>query len=131
MSADVRMKLLQITSVCVGFLCFLTLTLLDQKEPNTWTVPWEILLGRPIVSDCGGETYSTAEFIEFRLYPLSIKHPAYIKDTYNFIEIVKILSVPSDFLFFTIDVESLYTNIDISALGTVRRFFQMYPDDSR
>ena len=103
-----------------------------HKEPNTWTVPWEIPPGRPIVSDCGSETYGTAEFIEFYLYPLSIKHPAYIKDTYHFIEIVQNLSLPSEFLFFTIDVESLYTNIDIlSGLATVRRFFQRYPDESR
>ena len=35
-----------------------------HKKPNTWTVPWEIPPGRPIVSDCGSEIYGTAEFIE-------------------------------------------------------------------
>lgn len=103
-----------------------------HKDPESWTVPGEIPPGRPIVSDCGSDTYGTAEYIDHFLYPLSIKHPAYIKDTYHFIELVRNLSVPLDSLFFTIDVESLYTNIDIPAgLATVRRFFQKFPDMER
>lgn len=95
-------------------------------------VPWEIPTGRPIVSDCGSETYATAEYIDHYLYPLFIKHPGYIKDTHHFIELDKDLSVPLESLFFTIDVESLYTNIDIPAgLATVRRFFQKFPDRKR
>lgn len=103
-----------------------------HKDPETWTVPWEIPPGRPIVSDCGSETYATAEYIDHYLYPLSIKHPGCIKDTYQFIELVIKLSVPLNSLFFTIDVESLYTNIDIPAgLATVRRFFQKFPARKR
>lgn len=103
-----------------------------HKDPETWTVPWEIPPGRPIVSDCGSETYATADYIDHYLYPLFIKRPGYIKDTYHIIELVKDLSVPLDSLFFTIDVESLYTNIDIPAgLATVKRFFQKFPDRKR
>lgn len=103
-----------------------------HKDPGSWTVPGEIPPGRPIVSDCGSETYGTAEYIDHFLYPLSIKHPAYIKDTYHFIELVRNLLVPLDSLFFTIDVESLYTNINIPAgLAMVRGFFQKFPDTER
>lgn len=56
----------------------------------------------------------------------------YIKATHHFIELDKDLSVLLESLFFTIDVESLYTNIDIPAgLATVRRFFQKFPDRKR
>uniref|UniRef100_A0A3Q2TDN1 Uncharacterized protein n=1 Tax=Fundulus heteroclitus TaxID=8078 RepID=A0A3Q2TDN1_FUNHE len=41
---------------------------------QTWCKPFQIPLGRPIVSDCGRETYVTAEYIDYYLNPLSIKH---------------------------------------------------------
>lgn len=35
-----------------------------HKRPHTWSVPFEMPPGRPILSDCGSETYAMAEFIE-------------------------------------------------------------------
>lgn len=72
-----------------------------HKDPKTWTVPFEVPPGRPIVSDCGSETYFTAEYLDYYLNPISVKHPAYVKDTYYFIEIVKSLRIPPEFYFFT------------------------------
>ena len=83
-----------------------------HKDPEKWTVPFKIPPGRPIVSDCGSETYQTEEFIDHFLNPLSIKHPSYIKDTYHFIGIIKQLKIPLNSFFFTIDIDSLYTNIE-------------------
>ncbi|PWA28401.1 hypothetical protein CCH79_00015972, partial [Gambusia affinis] len=57
-----------------------------HKEPEKWSKPHEIHPGRPIVSNCGSETYYTAEFIDHHLHPLSIRHQSYIKDTYDFIK---------------------------------------------
>lgn len=103
-----------------------------HKEPAKWTVPFEIPAGRPIVSDCGSETYYTAEFIDYYLNPLSTKHPAYVKDTYHFTELVKKLKIPATAFFFSMDVDSLYTNIDIdSGLASVKKIFLKYPDPKR
>lgn len=103
-----------------------------HKNPEKWTVPFQIPPGRPIVSDCDSDTYRTAEFIDFYLNPLSVRHPAYIRDTYHFIDIVKNLQIPPDSLFFSMDVVSLYTNIDThSGLCAVRKVFQKYPDSKR
>lgn len=103
-----------------------------HKEPEKWSVPFEIPAGRPIVSDCGSETYYTAEFIDYFLNPLSSKHPAYVKDTYHFIELVKTLRVPVTSFFFSLDVDSLYTNIDIdSGIDSVKKIFLQYPDPKR
>lgn len=49
------------------------------------------------------------------LNPPSVRHPSYVKETYNFVEIVKNLVLPSYCYFFSMDVVSLYTNIDIDA----------------
>lgn len=103
-----------------------------HKDPAKWTIPFELPPGRPIVSDCGSETYFTAEYLDFYLNPLSLKHPAYVRDTYHFIEIVKSLRIPSEFYFFSMDVESLYTNIPIQAgITSVKKVFEKFPDAKR
>lgn len=103
-----------------------------HKNPEQWTVPFRIPPGRPIVSDCGSETYQTAEYIDYFLNPLSVKHPSYVKDTYHFIGMIKNLKVPRNSLFFTIDIDSLYTNIDTKAgLTAVKNIFQKYPQQDR
>lgn len=103
-----------------------------HKDPETWPVPFEIPPGRPIVSDCGSETYQTAEFIDYYLQPLSVLQPSYVKDTYHFIDLVKKLKIPQNSLFFSIDVDNLYTNIDIRAgLATVKKIFEKYPKPKR
>lgn len=103
-----------------------------HKEPEKWTVPFEIPPGRPIVSDCSSETYRTAEFVDYFLNPLSLKHSSYVKDTYHFIQIVKGLKLPSNCMLFSIDIDSLYTNIDTPAgLSAVQKIFKKYPDSKR
>lgn len=103
-----------------------------HKEPSKWTIPNEIPPGRPIVSDCGSETYQTAEYIDYFLNPLSIIHPSYIKDTYHFIDIIKQLKIPNNSWFFSMDVDSLYTNIDIkSGLEVIKKTFEKHPNPER
>lgn len=103
-----------------------------HKEPSKWSRPYVIPPGRPIVSDCSSETYYTAEYLDFYLNPLSIKHPSYLKDTYDFIGKIRSLSIPLNSFLFTMDIDSLYTNIDISeGIQAVKNIFIKYPDSKR
>lgn len=103
-----------------------------HKEPAKWSWPYQIPPGRPIVSDCGSETYHTAEYIDRFLTPLSIKHASYVKDTYHFLEVSQGITLPRSFFLFTMDIDSLYTNIDIpSGLTAVAEIFKKYPDPKR
>lgn len=103
-----------------------------HKEKSKWSKPYEIPPGRPIVSDCGSETYCTAEFLDFHLNPLSTRHPSYIKDTYDFVQKIKALEIPEEAILFTMDIDSLYTNIDIQeGITAIKNIFQKYPDTSR
>lgn len=103
-----------------------------HKDPEKWTVPHRIPPGRPIVSDCGSETYGTAAYLDFFLNPLSMRHPAFVKDTGHFLDLVRSLRVPASSFFFSMDVDNLYTNIPIEAgIGCVRRIFEQYPDPKR
>lgn len=103
-----------------------------HKEPSKWSKPHEIPPGRPIVSDCSSETYHTAEYIDHYLYPLSIIHTSYIKDTYDFIEKVQQITLPEEFILFTMDVDSLYTNINIDeGIQAIKNIFSRHPDIRR
>lgn len=103
-----------------------------HKDPSKWSKPFEIPPGRPIVSDCNSETYRSAEFIDFYLNPLAKKHTSYIKDTYDFIEKIKDLFIPTNSTLFTIDVDSLYTNIDIAeGIQAVRDILFKFRDIKR
>ena len=102
-----------------------------HKDPSFWTVPNKVPPGRPIVSDCGSETYYTAEYLDYFLNPLSTLHPSYVKDTYHFVNIIKNLVVPSDCFLFTMDVKSLNTNIPIYAGINCKKIFYKLPDPKR
>lgn len=103
-----------------------------HKNPDTWTVPGEIPPGRPIVSDCSSESYGVAEYIDHYLTPLAQQHPSYIKDTYHFTRIVNSLNIPPNAILFTMDVESLYTNIETDrGIQAVKNILQRNPDPER
>ncbi|KAL2090455.1 hypothetical protein ACEWY4_012718 [Coilia grayii] len=103
-----------------------------HKDPESWPVPHTIPAGRPIVSDCDSESYQVAKFIDCYLNPLSQRHDSYVKDTYDFIAKVRGREVSKDTLIFTMDVSSLYTNIDIDlGMRAVEGAFRRFPDAAR
>ncbi|HNI11121.1 MAG TPA: hypothetical protein PLL93_08260 [bacterium] len=88
--------------------------------------------GRPIVSDCGSETYNICSFIDFFLQPLSVQHPSYLKDTYDFVEKIRFKPIPPTAFLVTGDVTSLYTNMDIDrSIAVVKQVFAENPDPTR
>ncbi|XDV25687.1 hypothetical protein PO909_029562 [Leuciscus waleckii] len=102
-----------------------------HKPKKKWLNPF-MPPGRPIVSDCGSESHRIAELIDFYLNPLSTRHSSYVRDTYDFLDKVKSLKVPPGAILFSLDVESLYTNIETPlGLKAVRDWFSRYPDASR
>ena len=103
-----------------------------HKAPEGWTVPFKVPMGRPIVSDCGSESCRIAEFIDYHINPLSQKHASYVKDTYDFVNKLSTVRAPPEAFLFSIDISSLYTNIDTElGLQAVRKAFDTYPDSSR
>ena len=82
-----------------------------HKAMEKWSVENKMPPGRPIVSDCGSDSYKWSELIDFYLKPLSNIHPSYIKDTDDFLDKIRDLEISKDALLVTFDVESLYTNI--------------------
>ena len=103
-----------------------------HKDPATWTIPFEVPPGRPIVSDCNSSTYHISRYIDSFLGPLSTQHPSYLKDTYHFIQIIRSMAVPPSSFLFTIDINNLYTNINTQiGLHTIRNIFNNKPDPNR
>ena len=88
--------------------------------------------GRPIISDCDSESYKVAEYIDNFLLEVSQKHQSYTKDTYDFLSKLRSANVQPYALLITLDVESMYTNIDNEqGLEAVRNIFQAKPSPRR
>ena len=103
-----------------------------HKERDKWSENGKIPPGRPIVSDCGSDTYRLSEYIDHFLYPLATTHDSYIRDTPDFLEKVSNVKTNPDSLLITLDVDSLYTNIDnLDGLKAVDEAFQNNPNDNR
>ena len=103
-----------------------------HKDRPTWSGSPQIPPGRPIVSDCESDTYRISEYVDHFLYPIASKHPSYIKDTPDFLEKLSSVTPDPQSLLITLDVESLYTNIDNKAgLQAVRQAFLNNPDMDR
>jgi hypothetical protein len=70
--------------------------------------------------------------VDYFLTPLSFLHPAYVKDTYDFIDKIYNIQVDTNALLITMDVESLYTNIDNKdGIRAVEEIFKLHPDPLR
>ena len=83
-----------------------------HKPSDSWTIPGKMPPGRPIVSDCNSVSKNVAGYVDSFLKPYAIGHPSYIKDTYDFVDKISNLFIPDDCFLATLDVESMYTNID-------------------
>ena len=80
----------------------------------------------------GSESYRISEYIDSFLAPLAAKHSSYLRDTTDFLEKIRHIKLPSNSFLATLDVESMYTNIDIKdGLKAVFNSFKANPNPSR
>ena len=102
-----------------------------HKPQTSWTIPNKLPPGRPIVSDCNSESEKIAEFIDDFIKVKATQHPSYVKDTYDFLDKVKDITIPPNSFLVTLDVESMYTNINHdSGLAAIRETFSDTPNQS-
>jgi GIY-YIG catalytic domain len=102
-----------------------------HKAPSKWPQP-NMPEGRPIVSDCGSESYRVSDYINYFLRPISTRHRSYIKDTYDFVSKVRHKNIPKGAFLVTGDVTALYTNMDIErTLAVTRRALIAHPQPDR
>ena len=97
-----------------------------------WPGEGKIPPGRPIIADCGGESYASAEYIDHFLAPLAKQHKSYLKDTNDYINKIAGIKAKEGTFIATIDVDSLYTNIDnTNGLEAVKQIFDKHSDPER
>jgi hypothetical protein len=103
-----------------------------HKPVCKWPQPGRMPEGRPIVSDTNSESYRISKYIDYFIRPISIKHSAYLKDTYDFISKVRDRSIPTGCILVTGDVSALYTNMETSrTIRVVKEAMEKYPNDRR
>ena len=87
-----------------------------SRTPKFYMLPKlhkEGMPGRPVVSSISSPTEKISAFVDEFLRPMAQNHPSYIKDTTHFLEkINQVGKVSNDTYMVTLDVKSLYTNID-------------------
>jgi len=75
--------------------------------------------------DCGSNSSIIPKYIDHCMNPLSKLHTSYLKDTYQFVNNLK---VPSH-SFSPLNIESLYTNIETHlCLIAIKDIFNKHPD---
>jgi hypothetical protein len=103
-----------------------------HKPRCKWPQPDVMPEGRPIVSDCGSESYRVSQYIDSFVRPISIQHPSYIKDTYDFVSKIRNQRIPKNALLVTGDVSSLYTNMNIDRiLSATQAALRKHPSPGR
>ena len=100
-----------------------------HKDRKVWPGQGKVPPDRPIIADCGSESYASAEYIDHFLAPLAKHHKSYLKDTKDLINKIAEIKAKEGAFIATIDVDSLYTNIDITnGLEAVKQIFNKNPD---
>ena len=76
--------------------------------------------GRPVISSVNNHTEKISAYVDEFLRPIAEQLPSYIRNTTDFIQRIKVLGRrPVECYLVTLDVSSLYTNIDIDEGLTV------------
>jgi len=102
-----------------------------HKPREKWPQP-DMPEGRPIVSDYGSESYNVSKYIDSWIRPISIRHPSYLKDTYDFVSKIRGQKIPKNALLVTGDVSALYTNMHIDrTLQVTKSALAKYRDPQR
>lgn len=103
-----------------------------HKDKNKWSIPDRMPEGRPIVSDVESESYRVSQMLDHFLTPLAVKHPTYLKNTYDFVNKIRNQVVEADCFIITGDVSALYTNMQhVRTVTCVKEIFKTYPDPTR
>ena len=103
-----------------------------HKAVEKWPFKDKMPPGRPIISDCSSESYKVAEYIDHFLQDISQKHSSYVKDTSDFLSKLRNVKVKPETLLITLDVESMYTNIDNdNGLKAIKNAFLANPNPRR
>ena len=81
--------------------------LLPKIHKRLNTVP-----GRPVISNCSYYTENISAFLDFHLQPLTQAVPCYIKDTNDFLNMLRSLpKLPDNIILCTIVAVALYPNV--------------------
>nr|XP_055053666.1 uncharacterized protein LOC129438772 isoform X1 [Misgurnus anguillicaudatus] len=84
----------------------------------------DIPMGRPIVAAIGSLTENISAFVDYFLQPLVINLPSYVKDSMDFLKLLKSIELTDEpCLLVTMDIESLYTNVPFEGGLRASEFF--------
>ena len=84
------------------------------------------------MSGCNSESAAVEHFIDFHLQPIATSIPSFIRDSFHFKSLLNDLHINDSDILFTLDVESLYSNIPIQqGLTSVKKALSEHPSKGR
>ena len=105
--------------------------LLPKVHKDDWPDE-EMPPGRPIVSDVGSVSRSCASLVEHFLSPIVQASPSYLRDSQHLLAILQDVSLSSESIFFTMDVNNLYNNVPIEeGIRAVSEAFLVHKNPQR
>ena len=110
-------------------------TFLEDFDIPKFYIIWKIhknpIVGRPIVASCRWLTTAASIFVGEYLKEFIKEFDTILEGTSSIIKIMETQTFPKNCILFTLDAESLYTNIPTegyhSALMAIRRLFVVFP----
>ena len=103
-----------------------------HKAPKDWAIPFKVPKGRPIVANINTETTELASYVEEQLETLTRKLDRIVRSTEQVTEFINKHNFPKDVILFTLDVESLYTNLPITeSIYETRNLMEKHPNPNR
>ena len=96
-----------------------------------WKIQKNPIVDRPIVASCRWLTTTASIFVGEYLKEFINKFDTILEDTSSILKILETQNFPENCFLFTLDADSLYTNIPTqgyqSALNAISRLFKMFP----
>jgi hypothetical protein len=103
-----------------------------HKPTCSWPLSGNVPPGRPIVGNCNSEDTEICKYIDSFLKPIVAKQPFILSNTEHLIKILQETTLSKNSILFSMDVNSLYTNIPIGkGIEIVKKYFDKYPAPRR
>jgi hypothetical protein len=103
-----------------------------HKARIAWSKNGKIPPGRPIIGNTNSEDTEISKYITTFLQPIVSKQPHILKNSEEILAALHDVTLNGSSILFSLDVNSLYTNIPlIKGLQVVQTFFEKNPDPKR
>jgi hypothetical protein len=103
-----------------------------HKPVSSWSKNGKVPPGRPIIANTNSADTKISSYIDSFLQPIVNQQPHILKNSEELLAELSNVTVNENTILFSLDVNSLYTNIPLAkGIEIINNFFQKYPQPRR